>query len=312
MSQAEAWGVVCGLAMGLGLWAVVGALPRFSRPRLADRVAPYIVDVSDAAVARLARTRAEPLPVIGGLLGPLATTLRRAVSDLVGGNESIQRRLRQAGLERTVDQFRGRQLLWAVGGLGAGILAVVAVGAVRVLPPLVQVAVPLVAALCAFILADWLLKRAAVRRVARLAEEFPTVVEFLSLCLAAGEGILDAVARVSRASSGELTRELGAVVREVRTGVPLANALRSLADRAGLPMLTRFVEAVVAALDHGSPLAEVLRAQAQDSREDAKRQLLELAGRKEVAMMVPLVFLILPVTVLFAIYPGIFVLQSGL
>jgi tight adherence protein C len=56
----------------------------------------------------------------------------------------------------------------------------------------------------------------------------------------------------------------------------------------------------------------VLLAHAQDSRDDAKRRLLEAAGRKEVAMMVPLVFLILPVTIAFAIFPGILVLQLGL
>jgi len=32
---------------------------------------------------------------------------------------------------------------------------------------------------------------------------------------------------------------------------------------------------------------------------------MEEAGRKEIGMMVPVVFLILPVTVLFAIYPGV-------
>jgi len=56
---------------------------------------------------------------------------------------------------------------------------------------------------------------------------------------------------------------------------------------------------------------EVLRAQAQDSRDDAKRQLLESAGRKEVAMLVPLVFLILPVTVVFALFPATLVLELG-
>ncbi|MDQ1581930.1 MAG: tight adherence protein, partial [Microbacteriaceae bacterium] len=65
------------------------------------------------------------------------------------------------------------------------------------------------------------------------------------------------------------------------------------------------------ALERGTPLAEVLRAQAQDARDETKRALIELAGKKEVAMLVPLVFLILPVTVLFAIFPGIFVLQAG-
>jgi tight adherence protein C len=64
-------------------------------------------------------------------------------------------------------------------------------------------------------------------------------------------------------------------------------------------------------LDRGTPLVDVLRAQAQDSRDDAKRSILEAAGKKEIAMLVPLVFLILPVTVAFAIFPGIMVLQLG-
>jgi len=36
-----------------------------------------------------------------------------------------------------------------------------------------------------------------------------------------------------------------------------------------------------------------------------------LAGRKEIAMLVPLIFLILPVTVAFALFPGYLVLQAG-
>ena len=58
------------------------------------------------------------------------------------------------------------------------------------------------------------------------------------------------------------------------------------------------------AIERGTPLAEVLRAQATDVREYSKRALLEAGGRKELQMMVPVVFLILPVTVLFALYPG--------
>ena len=32
---------------------------------------------------------------------------------------------------------------------------------------------------------------------------------------------------------------------------------------------------------------------------------MEAGGKKEIAMMVPVVFLVLPVTVLFAVFPGI-------
>jgi tight adherence protein C len=144
-----------------------------------------------------------------------------------------------------------------------------------------------------------------------MRSELPTVLEFLTLSLSAGEGILDSIRRVSRTSSGELSREFAGVVGDVHTGVPIGTALQSLSRSIQLPEVTRFVDQVTGALDRGSPLAEVLRAQAQDSRDQTKRTLLEMAGKKEVAMLVPLVFLILPMTVLFAVFPGLVVLQSG-
>jgi tight adherence protein C len=100
-------------------------------------------------------------------------------------------------------------------------------------------------------------------------------------------------------------------VASVNTGLPFGETLATLASDLELPAFTRCVEQLVGALERGTPLAEVLRAQAQDARNDAKRELLEVAGKKEVAMLFPLVFLILPVTIAFAIFPGIFVLQAG-
>jgi tight adherence protein C len=137
------------------------------------------------------------------------------------------------------------------------------------------------------------------------------VLEFLTLSLSAGEGVLDALKRVARVGNGELSRELGRVVGEINAGVPLADALQRCATTIGLPTLTRTVDQLLGALDRGTPLVEVLRAQAQDSRDETKRALLESAGKKEVAMLVPLVLLILPVTVIFAIFPGVMVLRLG-
>ena len=64
------------------------------------------------------------------------------------------------------------------------------------------------------------------------------------------------------------------------------------------------------AIERGTPLAEVLRSQAMDVREAGKRALLEAGGRKEISMMLPVVFMILPITVLFALYPGLLTLVS--
>ena len=86
-------------------------------------------------------------------------------------------------------------------------------------------------------------------------------------------------------------------------------ALQGLADRTGLPSLARFVDGLIVAVERGTPLAEVLRAQAQDVRETGRRTVMEVGGRKEIAMMIPVVFLVLPVTVLFAVFPGFTLLR---
>ncbi len=115
-----------------------------------------------------------------------------------------------------------------------------------------------------------------------------------------------ALERVTRLSRGELARELGRALADARAGASLVQALQGIADRTSLPPLARFVDGVAIAVERGTPLAEVLRAQAVDVREAGKRALLEAGGRKEIAMMVPVVFLVLPVTVLFALFPGFF------
>ena len=306
------WGVLCGLALGVGLWSLASLVPPLGRPRLATRVAPYLVDVSAGARDVLSRQTVDPLPVVGALFGPAFLWLRRLLGSVLGGTETIERRLRQSGSPRTVEGFRSRQLVWGLAGAGTGLAGAVLLSWERPSPFPTPVAIVAVSAAAGLALCDRMLVRAATARLARITGELPTVLEFLTLSLSAGEGILDALRRVGRVSRGELATEFSAVVTAVNTGVPLAEALNTLAAGVRLPALTRCIEQLTGALERGTPLAEVLRAQAQDARDDAKRGLLEVAGKKEVAMLVPLVFLILPVTIVFAVYPGIVVLQLGL
>jgi tight adherence protein C len=111
-------------------------------------------------------------------------------------------------------------------------------------------------------------------------------------------------------TGGEIARDLDVAVARSHTGVPLTTALTVAAERTTLEPFARFIQGIVVGLERGTPLADVLRAQAADVREIGKRALLEAGGRKEISMMVPVVFLILPVTVLFALYPGLLTLTS--
>ena len=311
MTALQSLAIACGLGIGLGLWALLSLVPSLGRPRLSSRVAPYVQDVSVNARALVRRRPSDPVPVLGVMIAPIVDTVGKLADALLGGSELTARRLRQAGSSMTVPDFRSRQLVWAAAGAGAGVLLAVAAARSTAVPFLGQAAIVLVFAVVGFVSRDYLLQRAARARLDRMSSELPTVLEFLTLSLSAGEGILDAIRRISRISRGELARELQLVTAEVATGVPFAESLAHTARTLDLPAFSRVVEQLLVALERGTPLAEVLRAQAQDSRDQAKRELIESAGKKEVAMLVPLVFLILPTTIAFAIFPGIMVLQLG-
>jgi tight adherence protein C len=311
VSAPVAWATILGVVLGVGLWSLAGMAPRLSRPSLAERTAPYLVDISAGARQFLSKRSSDPLPVFGVLLSPMARVAIDVLSGILGGADQIERRLAQSRASISVEYFRSQQLVFGVVGMTAGAVLVVVSSSTSSMPVMTQLAIPVVLGAVGIAARDLLLRTAARKRMARIDSELPTVLEFLTLSLSAGETVLDGLRRVARVSSGELAREFGVVVTEVNSGIGLVAALDARAQALCLPAFTRCVEQMTGALDRGTPLSDVLRAQAQDSREDTKRALLEAAGKKEVTMLIPLVFLILPTTVLFAVWPGIVVLQTG-
>ncbi len=302
--------VAVGIALGLGLWVLVSRAPRLARPDLAARIAPHLLDVSAEARRISAPSSADPLPVLGVLAEPALRAFQNLFGSVLGVAGRTAVRLRQAGDARSVEAYRVQQMLWTAGGAVVGLVIGVLAGVARgsAAP---AIAGPVVGAALALWSRDRLLLHAGRARTARLESELPTVLEFFAMSLAAGEGVHDAIRRIGR-GSGELSGEFRRVVAEVAVGVPLSGALARMGDELRMPSVTRCLAHVVGALDRGAPLADLLRAQAGDAREEARRRMLESAGKKEIAMLVPLVFLILPITILFAVFPGIMVLQTSL
>jgi tight adherence protein C len=297
-------GALAGAVVGLGLALVVAGLPVARRPGLIERLEPYLRDTPRPS--RLL-TRSDSVSVAGvaRILRPVMTDLARGVERMLGGAASVRRRLLRAGMPPDVERFRAEQVVWGVVGALAGVLLGALAMAFRGASALPVVLLVVCFAGVGIVARDLWLTRAANQRERRMLAEFPTIAELLALAVSAGEGAIGALDRVCRLSRGELSTELGACLGEARAGANLPTALQSLADRTGLPSLARFVDGIVVAVERGTPLAEVLRAQAQDVRESGRRAVMEEGGRKEIAMMVPVVFLVLPVTVLFAIYPGV-------
>ncbi len=310
-SQPLALALLLGTVLGLGLWSVVATLPQLRRPRLIDRVAPHLVDIAPAAREHALRRVIDPLPILGQLLSPLIAWLRRILGEVIGGNDLVAMRLRQAGQTTSVERFRTQQAVWALVGIVLGLVFALASLRSAANQALVIIVMPLLGGVIAVAVRELLLRHAASARIRRIASEYPTVLEFMSLSLAAGEGIFDSLVRVSALGNSELGREFAGVVRRVRAGAALGPSLRELGRDLGYVPLARTCDHLLTAMERGAPLVEVLQAQASDARDLGKRELLEVAGRNELRMMVPLVMLILPVTVLFALYPSFFIISTS-
>lgn len=300
-------GVVLGLVSGLALWSVVDRVIASRRTSFQMRVLPYLRDVTPTSgTGPLSPpTGTSSHGLLRGLLDPLLRRAAGLVEKGLGGSTSIAGRLDRAGLSMSVHDFRVEQAIW---GLTAFFVAAVPSAFVALRAP--GRAMPLfVLCACALVLGvlarENRLSAQVAERERAMLSEFPTIAELLALAVAAGESPVAALERVARHSHGVLSGELQRVLAEVRTGSPVVRAFEALAARTGLPAVARFAEGVAIAVERGTPLADVLHAQAGDVREAQRRSLIESGARREVLMMVPVVFLVLPVVVVFAFWPGL-------
>jgi tight adherence protein C len=305
-------GAVLGSLLAGGVILAVRAMPPMRPIRLVDRMAPYLADApAPSRLLERPSATSAPFTVLRRLFGPSLAEFVRVLDRVVGGSASVRRRLGGLGNRMTVEEFRVEQVLWGVGvAVAAAVLVLAGEFARGAFNPVLVVLVALAGLVAGVVARDWWLSRQLESREQAMLAEFPVVADLLALSVVAGEFPVDALERVCRRTSGELARDLGRALGQARAGAPMTAALTELAEQTTLEPFARFLQGLVVAIERGTPLADVLRAQAVDVREVRKRALLEAGGRKEIQMMVPVVFLILPVTVLFALFPGLLTLTS--
>ena len=300
------WGAVLGAVLAAGLLLVVTRIRVMRRPQLALRVLPYVRDLPQVGRTPTLRVvSSSPTAAAAGVFGPMLRSAADTVERVLGGAASVRRRLERADLDTSVHEFRIEQVLWGLAGFGlAGAYGLVRAltGAGGTVSSLLLCVVGLALGVIA---RDHHLSGQVRSRERQIIAEFPAVAELLALAVAAGESPVAALDRVVRRSGGELSRDLAKVLASVRTGEPVGAAFDRWSSVTGLPLVARFAQGIAVALERGTPLSDVLHAQAADVREAGRRELIEIAARKEIFMMVPVVFLVLPVTVFFAFWPGV-------
>lgn len=261
----------------------------YPRPRLAQRVIPY----TDAGWKPVRQSI--PIRIVTRIF---------VLAEKVGSTTSSVRTRTEALGTLSVRDFRIRQ--FEAVGLGLITSLILSFVAIRQGSPLFIPVILLALGVFAPLLgADAHLSSTVRKRSRSMTQELPDIVDLLALSVGAGLSIRGALEHVENIGGGALGQEIGRTLDDVRSGQSLEDSLNDMGRRCGNSAVERCVDALTVSLRRGTSLGEVLRAQAADARESARRELLEEGGRKEIRMLIPVVFLIMPITILFTLYPSV-------
>ena len=142
------------------------------------------------------------------------------------------------------------------------------------------------------------------RRELAVIRAMPVYLDFITMCVEAGLNLAGALAQaMEKAPAGPLRNEFAIVLRDLRSGVARAEALRRMAQRLDISEITSFVSSVVQAEKMGASMANVLRVQAEQRRNERFQRAEKLAMEAPIKLVGPLIIFIFPVTFIVLGFP---------
>ncbi len=144
-------------------------------------------------------------------------------------------------------------------------------------------------------------------------EELVNILQMLSIMISAGESPMMALRYISQRSVGYLPNLIKQSFSKYESGNNLTQSLEFIAAATGSSALRRLTNSIQIAIQRGTPILDVLNNQVQSLNKQINLALLKKSGKSEITLLIPVVFLILPVSISFAIWPSIYGLnQAGL
>lgn len=141
------------------------------------------------------------------------------------------------------------------------------------------------------------------RRSRRLRFELPVVADAIALHVIAGESVVTALERYCDGSEGVAADELHRTLQAHRSGVALSDALRAAGTETGHADATRLYSLLGQAHVTGGRLSDALTELARDLRAGLERDVSAEGGKRALASYGPILALMVPVALLFLLYP---------
>lgn len=157
------------------------------------------------------------------------------------------------------------------------------------------------------------LKDSLKKRQRLIVRALPVYLDFLTMGVEAGLNMAGAITQaVTKGPVGPLKNEFALVLRDLRSGLTRAEALRRMEERIRVPQVSSFVSAVVQAERLGASLGSTFRFQAEQRRVERFQIAEKLAMEAPVKLIFPLVVFIFPITFLVLMFPiAVKFMQSG-
>jgi tight adherence protein C len=141
--------------------------------------------------------------------------------------------------------------------------------------------------------------------------EVPDFAALLWFAVCAGESLENSLRIAVSRSTGFVSNQFSQVIKNVDLGALLQIELQNLGVESRSDQVRELATKLAVALDHGTALADLLADFVQSASSELRTSLLDKAAKNETKMMIPLVFVILPVTVMFSVYPSLALIQNS-
>ena len=168
---------------------------------------------------------------------------------------------------------------------------------------------PLMGAAAGWLLPHIVLSRHIRKRQKGLQKALPDALDLMVICVEAGLGLNQALARVSEEMehlSGPMSEELQIVNLEIRAGTPREEALKNMGERTNVSDLRALVAMLIQTDRFGTSIAQALRVQADNLRTARRQRAEEAAAKTTIKMIFPLVLFIFPAMFVVILGPAVF------
>ena len=148
------------------------------------------------------------------------------------------------------------------------------------------------------------LRSRASEYVLRLRIASGAFIDVVSLCVASGIPFRRAIAESSNRSTSEVQDVWKSFTEDQNADFSASSHLLQVSLSNNQNVMGRISRTLLISLERGTSITQTLQSLSSEIRSETRRQLLEIAAKKEVAMMIPVVFGILPSITAIALYPA--------